>query len=117
MATRNQMVEALKARIDRGDFAARTLQVVAPPAKQPQELFLQIGRKRYQVASIEEAVAMHNQARDAAEHGASKMPRVTIVNAHGTHLYGISYNGRVWDGGKPLDGMTGEEWVARATRK
>lgn len=93
----------------------RTLEIVAPPTKQPQQLFLQIGRRRYQVANIEEAVAMHNLARDASGHGASKMPRVSIVNAHGTHLYGISYNGRVWDGDKPLDGLSGEQWVALAT--
>ena len=94
-----------------------TIQGVAPPAKRPQELFLQVGRKRYQVASIAEAVAMHNEARDASEHGASKFPRVTIVNAHGTHLYGISYNGRVWDGDKPLDGFTDEQWVKQVTGK
>jgi hypothetical protein len=93
---------------------ARTIEIVAPPALQPQQLFLQIGRRRYQVASIAEAVEMHNRARDAAEHGASGMPRVTIVDAHGTHLYGISYNGRVWDGNKPLDGLDGDHWVRLA---
>lgn len=111
--TKSQQIAALKAKIDAA--SPRLLEVVAAPVKRPQELFLQIGRKRYQVASIEQAVAMHNRARDAAEHGASKMPRVTIVNEHGTHLYGISYNGRVWDGDKPLDGMTGEQWVAHAS--
>ena len=115
MAGRKQMIATLKARIDRGDFGNRTFQVVAPPALQPQELFLQIGRKRYQVASIEHAVAMHAQARDAAEHGASGMPRVTIVSNTGTHLYGISYNGRVWDGDRPLDGLTTDQWVAGAS--
>jgi len=39
---------------------------------------------------------------------------VTIVNSNGTHLYGISYNGRVWDGDKPLDGMTVDQWVNHA---
>src|SRR5689334_4944940 len=39
------------------------IQVVAAPALQPQQLFLQVGRKRYQVASIAEAVEMHNAAR------------------------------------------------------
>lgn len=91
------------------------LEMVAAPRLMPQELFLQIGRKRYQVANIPEAVAMYNKARDVSEHGASKMPRVTIVNASGTHLYGISYNGRVWDGDKPLDGMSAEQWVKHAT--
>lgn len=93
-----------------------TLEIVSAPAKLPQELFLQVGRKRYQVASIAEAVAMHNEARDASEHGASKFPRVTIVNANGTHLYGISYNGRVWDGDRPLDGETDEQRVARSLK-
>ena len=113
MTKRNEMIAGLKARIDRGDFGPRTLEVVVAPTLLPQEMFLQIGRKRYQVASIAEAVAMHNQARDAAEHGSSGMPRVTIVNAHGTYLYSISYNGRVWDGDKPLDGLTGEQWVEK----
>ena len=110
--TRNQAIANLKTKIDAMKAAPRSLEIVAVPKLQPQELFLQIGRKRYQVASIEEAVAMHNKARDASEYGASKMPRVTIVNSHGTHLYGISYNGRVWDGLKPLDGMSSKQWVA-----
>lgn len=78
------------------------LDVVPPPPRRPQELFLQIGRKRYHVASIREAVAMHNQARDASGCGASEMPRVTIVSNTGSHLYGISYNGRVWDGDREM---------------
>ena len=82
---------------------------------QPQQLFLQVGRKRYQVSSIAEAVEMHNKARDASEHGASKMPRVTIVNSNGAHLYRISYNGRVWDGDKPMDGMDTDQWVNHVT--
>jgi hypothetical protein len=112
--TRNQAIAALKAKLD-AQRGARALEVVAAPALQPQELFLQVGRKRYQVASIAQAVEMHNDARDASEHGASKFPRVTIVNAHGAHLYGISYNGRVWDGDKPLDGMDGDQWVKHVT--
>jgi hypothetical protein len=113
--TRSQSIAALKAKLQARPAAL--LEVVVPPALQPQELFLQVGRKRYQVASIAEAVALHNQARDASEHGASKFPRVTIVNAYGTHLYGISYNGRVWDGDKPLDGMDGDQWVKHVTGK
>jgi len=74
------------------------MQTVAAPTKQAQVLFLQIGRKRYQVVSVAEAVAMHNEARDKSGMGASEMPRVTIVDREGDHLYGISYNGRVWDG-------------------
>lgn len=116
MARRSELIAALKAKLD-AQRAVPMLQVVAPPPKLPQELFLQIGHKRYQVASIEEAVAMHKAARDHAEHGASGMPRVTIVNEHGTHLYGISYNGRVWDGDKPLDGMDDAAWVKHVTGK
>ena len=81
----------------------RTLEVVAAPALQPRELFLQIGRKRYQVASIADAVAMYEQARDASGLGASETPRVTIVDREGGHLYGISYNGRVWDGNRAVE--------------
>jgi hypothetical protein len=109
--TRAQAIAALKIRID----AARMLQVVEAPKLQPQELFLQIGRKRYQVASIRQAVDMYTAARDKSGYGASQMPRATIVSSNGTHLYGISYNGRVWDGDKPLDGMNSEQWVAGCT--
>jgi hypothetical protein len=83
-------ISALKIKID----AMQMLQVVEAPKLQPQELFLQIGRKRYQVASIQQA-----------------------VNNHGTHLYGISYNGRVWGGAKALDGMNDDQWVAHVTGK
>ena len=79
---------------------------------QPQELFLQIGRKRYQIASIAEAVTMYSETRNRSGLGASKTPHATIVSNTGTHLYRISYNGRVWDGNKPLDGMTDEQWIA-----
>lgn len=117
MAKRSQSIAALRSKIDALRAAPRALEVVAAPKLQPQQLYLQIGTKRYQVASIEQAVEMHNTARDAAGHGASDMPRVTIVNEHGTHLYGISYNGRVWDGDRPLDGMDSTQWVALATGK
>jgi hypothetical protein len=106
-------VSALKIKID----AMRMLQVVEAPKLQPQELFLQIGRKRYQVASIQQAVDMYTAARDKSGHGASQMPRATIVNSNGTHLYGISYNGRVWGGAKALDGMNDDQWVAHVTGK
>lgn len=95
----------------------RTLEIVAAPIKQPQELFLQVGNKRYQVESIEQAVSIHNLARDRSGAGSSKWPRCTIVNAYGTHLYGISYNGRVWDGDKPLDGMIGDDWLNDGGRR
>lgn len=88
----------------------RTLQFVAAPTKRPLELFLQIGRKRYQVANIGEAVEMFEKARDESGLGASKMPQVKITAADGFFLYGIAYNGRVWELGRDgsqvfLDGV------------
>lgn len=94
--TRTQEIARLKTKIDAMRGTPRTLEIVAPPTLQPRELFLQIGHSRYQVGSIREAVDMHNQARDNADHGVSKMPSVTIVSNTGLHLYRISYNGRVW---------------------
>lgn len=77
------------------------LQIVAPPAKRQQELFLQIGRNRYHVESLREAVAIYTEARNVAslngDGGARNTPRVTIVNRRGCHLYEVSYNGCVWD--------------------
>lgn len=98
----------------------QTIEFVPAPIKRPQELFLQVGRKRYQVASIGEAVEMYEKARDASEQGASQMPQVKIVAADGFFLYGIAYNGRVWELGKDgsqvfLDGMSSAEWVRHAT--
>jgi hypothetical protein len=74
-----------------------TLEVVAPPPKLPRQMFLQIGRMRYEVASIGEAVNMYCEARRASGLSASEMPRVQITAADGFHLYSIHYNGSVWD--------------------
>ena len=74
------------------------IEVVQAPTKLQRELFLQIGKRRYHIADIRDAVAKHNATRDASGLGASEMPRVTIVSNTGQHVYGISYNGRVWDG-------------------
>jgi hypothetical protein len=94
-----------------------SLQFVTAPTKRPLELFLQIGRKRYQVASIADAVEMYEKARDESGLGASKMPQVKITAADGFFLYGIAYNGRVWtlgnDGSQVfLDGVNRDdpEW-------
>lgn len=81
------------------------IEFVAVPAKRPLELFLQIGHKRYQVASIAEAREMFVAARDKAlttipGFGASKMPEAKITAADGFFLYGIAYNGRVWELGR-----------------
>lgn len=93
--TRNQAIAQLKTRID-AIKAVRSLEIVTAPKLQPRELFLQVGRKRYQVASIREAIDMYSTARDNADHGSSKMPTVSIVSNTGLHLYRVSYNGRVW---------------------
>ena len=59
-------------------------------------LFIQIGRKRYQVASLQHASEMYCKARDASGHGASRVPEGKIVTADGRLQARISYNGRVW---------------------
>lgn len=92
--TRAEAIANLKTKID--GMKAASLEIVAAPALQQRELFLQIGRKRYQVSSVREAVNKYSMARDNAEHGASKMPPVSIVSNTGLHLYRVSYNGRVW---------------------
>lgn len=120
MTTRAQAIATLKAKLDAQRSAGPVLQITAAPVKQDRELFLQIGRTRYQVADIADAVAKFELARDRWEHGASKMPRVTIVSNTGAFLYGISYNGRVWSGipgeagSVPLDGQTDEQRAAQA---
>ena len=59
-------------------------------------LFIQIGRRRYQVASLEQASEMYCTARDASGMGASKVPEAMIVTASGRAVARVSYNGRVW---------------------
>ena len=63
-------------------------------------LYMQIGRKRYQVASLQEASEMFCAARDKSGHGASRTPDVTIVDERGETVARISYNGRVWPVGE-----------------
>ena len=62
-----------------------SLQTVAPPAKQPQELFLQVGRKRYQVASFAQASEMFCMARDKMGEGSSNTPTPELVDETGQH--------------------------------
>lgn len=59
-------------------------------------LYMQIGRKRYQVASLQEASEMFCAARNKSDLGASRTPDVTIVNERGETVGRVSYNGRVW---------------------
>jgi hypothetical protein len=69
------------------------------------ELFLQVGRKRYQVQSLEQASEFYCAARDRSGAGASRFPSAKIVTENGTEVASVSYNGRVWPAGdwKPGD--------------
>jgi hypothetical protein len=70
---------------------------ITTPFDEP--LFLQVGRKRYQVASLEHASAMFSQTRDAAMAsglGPDDVPPIHVVNATGKKVARISWNGRVW---------------------
>ena len=74
-------------------------------------LFMQIGRKRYQVASLQEASERFSAARDAffsrcAGQRASAIPQAVIVNDRGETVARISLNGRVWSAAKWLPGQT-----------
>lgn len=59
-------------------------------------LFLQVGRKRYQIDSLQQASQMHEKARDASGLGASQIGSTLIVRADGAPFGYVSYNGRVW---------------------
>lgn len=61
-------------------------------------MFLQIGRKRFQIASFEEASRMFCAARDKMGEGASRTPSPKIVDERGEVIGHVSYNGRVWAG-------------------
>lgn len=65
-------------------------------------LFIQIGAKRYQIASLQQASQMFEQARDASGLGASGIPSPLIVRQDGSTFGFVSYNGRVW-AGSPQD--------------
>jgi len=62
-------------------------------------IFIQIGRRRYQVADLAQASQMYSAARDhkmRGSGGASRTPDALIVTASGKPVARISYNGRVW---------------------
>lgn len=61
-------------------------------------MFLQIGRKRYQVDSFKQASEMFCVARDKSGNGASRTPSPLIVDENGVAIGYVSYNGRVWLG-------------------
>mgnify|MGYP003331284212 CR=1 FL=1 len=59
-------------------------------------LYIKIGRRRYQVDSLRQASDMYCAARDASGMGASRVPEAMVLDAGGTPVARISYNGRVW---------------------
>jgi hypothetical protein len=61
-------------------------------------MFLEIERKRFQIASYEEASRMFCAARDKMGEGASRTPSPKIVDERGEVVAYVSYNGRVWAG-------------------
>lgn len=82
------------------------------PAK---TMFLQIGRRRYQVASLQQASEMWERARDASGLGASQIGGdALIVNDSGATVAYVSYNGRVWAGQPGRPGHPGS-WTSDAT--
>jgi hypothetical protein len=62
-------------------------------------MFLQVGRKRYQVSGFEQASAMFCRARDAAMTNGlepNEVPQTFIVDESGKKIARVSWNGRVW---------------------
>lgn len=61
-------------------------------------MFLQVGRKRYQIASFQEASEKFCVVRDASGLGASKTPTPLIVGEQGETVGYVAYNGRIFPG-------------------
>lgn len=61
-------------------------------------MFLQIGSRRYQVYSYEQASQMFCKARDRFGEGASKTPSPRLVDGDAKPFGYVSYNGRIWRG-------------------
>lgn len=63
-------------------------------------MFLQVGQRRYSVATFEQASQMFCAARDKLmlEQGSSKISSQMIVDEHGETIGHVSYNGCVWPG-------------------
>lgn len=97
------------------EFRKACLQPFADAA----QLYVVRNRKRYPIASIEEARQKWIEFRDGSGAGCSRIGNgVEIVDCNGTKVASISYNGRAWDAeGKPLDGVDSKQWVAYATGK
>lgn len=67
-------------------------------------MFLELGRKRFQIASFEEASRMFCLAREKMGAGASRTPSPHIVDERGEVIAHVSYNGRVWAGASYVSG-------------
>lgn len=67
-------------------------------------MFLQIGRRRFQVATFEEASRMFCTTRDKGGEGASRTPTPPIVDEFGNVIGYVSYNGRIWAGATYIAG-------------
>lgn len=52
--------------------------------------------------------------RDAGYGASDMVGQCGEVTRRGRLLARVSYNGRVWVDGKPVDGMSGAEWIAQA---
>jgi len=78
---------------------------VSPQIATPARLALRIGRSRtlVAVANFAEASRFYAELRDRSGHGASSMPEGRIYDAEtGKPVASLSYNGKVWDGGRCL---------------
>lgn len=71
-------------------------------------LTMQIGRRRYPVATLAEASRMFCAARDKSGVGGSKTPTPILFDANGAQVAYVSYNGRVW-AGNPRDWQPGNK--------
>lgn len=73
-----------------------------------QTLYMQIGRKRYQITSFQEASEKFSAARERFGKGASKTPTPLLINQRGDVIGYVSYNGRVWSG-MPSEWQSGQK--------
>lgn len=93
--------EVLRVEVGEGAFASVSYSDIkrASPKTIARSMFLQVGSRRYVVASFEQASRMVCQARDASGMGASEMgSKFDIFDDAGNGIAYVSYNGRVWPG-------------------
>lgn len=72
--------------------------MTAPVPARTDGLFVEVGRKRYQIQTYKQASDMWCRARDQHGGGASEIPGLNIVTEAGAVVAHVSYNGRVWAG-------------------